>query len=113
MEYHVPVLLTECIAGLSIKPKGIYVDTTLGGGGHSREILQQLDDGILVVFDRDKEALEQLDNQENIIKIHQNYRYLKRFLKLNGFRKVDGIIADLGISSHQIDIPERGFSSIA
>ena len=111
MEYHVPVLLKECIEGLTIQPNGIYVDATLGGGGHAREILKRLIDGQLVVFDRDREALEQLDDSAHIIKVHQNYRYLKRFLKLHQIAQVDGILADLGISSHQIDIPERGFST--
>ena len=113
-EYHVPVMLQECIEGLAIKKNGIYVDVTFGGGGHSKEILKHLgDDGKLFAFDQDKEAKlnAQQFEQRSFTFIEANFKYLKRYLKLHGITKVDGILADLGISSHQIDKPERGFST--
>lgn len=113
-EYHVPVMLDECINGLEIKPGGVYVDVTFGGGGHSREILKHLGvEGRLFGFDQDADAklnAEQIE-QRSFTFIEANFRYLKRYLKLHGIRQVDGILADLGISSHQIDVPERGFST--
>jgi 16S rRNA (cytosine1402-N4)-methyltransferase len=113
-EYHVPVMLQECIEGLAIEENGIYVDVTFGGGGHSKEILKQLGEGgKLLAFDQDKEAKLNANKieQRSFTFIEANFKYLKRYLKLHGISKVDGILADLGISSHQIDQPERGFST--
>ncbi len=113
-EYHVPVMLSECIEALNIKPDGLYVDLTFGGGGHSNEILKHLDTGHLYAFDQDEEAQENVDaigNNDNLTFILANFRYLKRYLKAHGIQKVDGILADLGVSSHQIDAPKRGFST--
>ncbi len=110
MTYHKAVLLTECIEGLNIKPNGIYVDVTFGGGGHSREILKHLVDGKLFAFDRDADVLENIPNDKNLKLIQTNYKNIKRFLRLEGVTKVDGILADLGVSSHQLDVSERGFS---
>ena len=111
MAYHRPVLLSESIEGLNIKPKGIYVDLTFGGGGHSREVLRNLDKkGSLVAFDQDTDAEENLPNDKRITFVKANFRYLRNFLRYHDISKVDGILADLGISSHQIDKPERGFS---
>jgi 16S rRNA (cytosine1402-N4)-methyltransferase len=110
-EYHTPVLLNESIDGLNIRPDGVYVDCTFGGGGHSHAILQQLNEnGKLIVFDQDEEARKNLPNDERIIFIAQNFRYLQRFLRLHKFTNVDGILADLGVSSHQFDEADRGFS---
>jgi 16S rRNA (cytosine1402-N4)-methyltransferase len=109
--YHEPVLLNESITGLNVNPSGIYVDVTFGGGGHSRKILNLLDDGKLFSFDQDPEALRNKPDDDRIVLIDQNYRYLKNFLKYHQIDKVDGVLADLGISSHQIDTPERGFST--
>jgi 16S rRNA (cytosine1402-N4)-methyltransferase len=110
--YHNPVLLKECIEGLDIKQEGIYVDATFGGGGHSREIAKHLTNGTLIVFDQDKDAFSNIEQQsKNIKTIHANFRYMRRMLNEQGFTKVDGILADLGVSSHQIDTPERGFST--
>lgn len=110
--YHVPVMLPECIEGLNINPKGIYVDVTFGGGGHSKEIIKHLDkDGVLVAFDQDVDAQQNLINDERFVFIDQNFRYLKNNLRLQGLVPVDGILADLGVSSHQFDVPERGFST--
>ena len=111
--YHKPVMLTECIEALCIKPEGIYVDVTFGGGGHSMVILENLREGRLIAFDQDEDAKRQADNiQSRSFKFCQaNFRYMKQYLKLNGLTQVDGILADLGISSHQIDSPERGFST--
>ncbi len=110
--YHVPVLLKESVEGLNINPEGIYVDVTFGGGGHSREILKHLKGGKLYAFDQDADAV---DNAKDLIGpnftlIPANFRYIKKYLRLNGVDKVDGLLGDLGISSHQIDTPERGFS---
>ena len=110
MEYHNPVLLKECIEGLKILPDGKYVDVTFGGGGHSKEILKQLDKGRLIAFDRDPDAARNVIQDERFTLINQNFRYLKNFLKLMNTVPVDGILADLGVSSHQFDIAERGFS---
>ncbi|AFK02814.1 Ribosomal RNA small subunit methyltransferase H [Emticicia oligotrophica DSM 17448] len=111
--YHTPVMLKECLEGLNIKPDGIYVDVTFGGGGHSRAILEKLTTGKLYSFDQDADAKEQskLIENKNFTFIEANFRNIKQYLRLYGVRKVDGILADLGISSHQIDTPERGFST--
>jgi len=111
MEYHRPVLLEETVAGLNIQPSGVYVDVTFGGGGHSREILKHLGpDGKLIAFDQDKDALDNAIDDPRFMLINENFRYLKRFLRFYGFREVDGILGDFGVSSHQFDAPERGFS---
>jgi len=111
MGYHKPVLLHESIDGLYIKPKGSYVDLTFGGGGHSLEVLNKLGkNGRLVVFDQDQDASANVPDDKRIIFVGANFRYLKHFLRYHAIDKVDGILADLGISSHQIDQPERGFS---
>ena len=110
MNYHKPVLLKECIEGLKINSDGIYVDVTYGGGGHSNEILKILDNGKLFAFDRDRDVLQHLPNNKNFKLIQANYKNIKSFLRLEGVNKVDGILADLGISSHQIDVAHRGFS---
>lgn len=115
-EYHVPVMLTECLEGLAIKVEGVYVDVTFGGGGHSREILRRLGEGgRLFGFDQDPDARENAKgfDTRSFTFIQANFRYLNRYLKLHGVKQVDGILADLGISSHQIDEPERGFSTRA
>ena len=111
--YHKPVMLQECIEGLAINPLGIYVDVTFGGGGHSLKILEQLKEGRLIAFDQDEDAKKQADNiqSRSFTFCQENFKYMKQYLKLNGITKVDGILADLGISSHQIDSPERGFST--
>lgn len=110
--YHVPVLLQECIDGLAIKPNGVYVDVTFGGGGHSREILKHLgSDGVLVAFDQDPDAQRNKINDPRFRFVDQNFGYLKNNLRLLGIKKVDGILADLGVSSHQFNEPERGFST--
>jgi 16S rRNA (cytosine1402-N4)-methyltransferase len=112
MEYHNPVLLKETVDGLNIKPDGIYVDVTFGGGGHSKEILSRLsENGKLFAFDQDEDAWENALNDERFTLIQENFRFIKRFLRFNGIKKVDGILADLGVSSHQFDVPERGFST--
>lgn len=109
--YHTPVLLQECIDGLDIWPGGIYVDCTFGGGGHSKAILQQLNgNGKLIVFDQDEDARKNVPNDERVIFVPQNFRHLQRFLRLHKAAKVDGILADLGVSSHQFDEAGRGFS---
>lgn len=110
MGYHTPVLLKESIDGLQIKPQGIYVDVTFGGGGHSLEILKNLNKGKLVAFDQDDDALQNLIDDDRFIFVNHNFRFLKNFLKYHGIEKVDGILADLGVSSHHFDQPERGFS---
>lgn len=111
-DYHIPVMLKECIEGLSIDPNGTYVDVTFGGGGHSREILKNLNEsGKLFAFDQDPDALENTISDDRFTLIHQNFRFLKNNLKLRGINAVDGILADLGISSHQINERERGFST--
>lgn len=111
-EYHVPVMLDECIEGLRINPDGIYVDVTFGGGGHSREILARLSDrGKLYAFDQDPDAKRNVILDSRFTLIQQNFRFLKNNLRLHGVEAVDGILADLGISSHQINERERGFST--
>lgn len=111
MEYHNPVMLKECIEGLNINPNGTYVDVTFGGGGHSREILKNLNEGgKLIAFDRDPDAVANVIDDDRFTLIRQNFRYLKNFLKLYNAVPVDGILADLGVSSHQFDVAERGFS---
>ena len=110
--YHTSVLLTQSIEGLNIQPDGVYVDVTFGGGGHSREILNHLSEkGKLYAFDQDKDALENEINDPRFTLINQNFRYLKRFLRFYGVSKVDGILGDFGVSSHQFDEPARGFST--
>lgn len=111
MTYHVPVLLNECIDGLEINPDGVYVDVTYGGGGHSGKILEKLSSGQLIAFDQDPDVRKNLPNSDNLIFINENFRYIKNFLKLYKAIPVDGILADLGISSWQIDQAERGFST--
>ena len=110
--YHVPVLLKECIEGLNIKPSGVYVDVTFGGGGHSREILKNLGkDGVLIAFDQDPDAQRNKINDPRFIFVDQNFGFLKNNLRLLGYKQVDGILADLGVSSHQFNEPSRGFST--
>jgi len=110
--YHIPVLLQEAIEGLDIKPGGIYVDCTFGGGGHSRALLQHLNEnGTLVAFDQDEDARKNLPDDKRVIFIPQNFRHLQRFLRLHKITQVDGVLADLGVSSHQFDEAERGFST--
>lgn len=109
-EYHVPVLLKASVDGLNVKEDGVYVDVTFGGGGHSREILNRLDDGKLFAFDQDADALTNVPEDECFELIDQNFRFLKNNLRARGVREVDGILADLGVSSHQFNVPERGFT---
>ena len=112
MEYHLPVLLNESIEGLNIHPEGVYVDVTFGGGGHSRAIMDRLDGrGRLLAFDQDADALQNAIDDPRFTLIHENFRYMKSFLRFAGVRKVDGILADLGVSSHQFDEAQRGFST--
>jgi len=111
MEYHNPVLLKESVDGLNINPDGVYVDVTFGGGGHSREILSRLSDkGRLFAFDQDEDAIKNTIDDDRFTLIHENFRYIKRFLRFHGVRKVDGILGDFGVSSHQFDEAGRGFS---
>lgn len=112
--YHIPVMLTECIEALNIKPDGIYIDVTFGGGGHTRAILEKLDSGMLYAFDQDADAkanAEQYQQHRSFTFIESNFRFLKRQLRFQGVRHVDGILADLGVSSHQLDEGSRGFST--
>ncbi|AWK04443.1 16S rRNA (cytosine(1402)-N(4))-methyltransferase [Flavobacterium crocinum] len=112
MEYHNPVLLHPTVDGLDIKPDGVYVDVTFGGGGHSKEILRRLGpNGKLFAFDQDEDALANALPDERFTLINENFRFIKRFLRFHGVKAVDGILADLGVSSHQFDVPERGFST--
>ena len=112
MEYHNPVLLKESVDGLNIKPDGVYVDVTFGGGGHSREILSRLNEhGKLYAFDQDEDAQRNAIDDERFTLIPQNFRFIKRYLRFYGIKKVDGILADLGVSSHQFDEAKRGFST--
>jgi 16S rRNA (cytosine1402-N4)-methyltransferase len=112
MEYHNPVLLKESVDGLDIKPDGIYVDVTFGGGGHSKEILNRLGpNGRLYAFDQDEDALANSIDDERFVLINENFRFIKRFLRFHNVKNVDGILADLGVSSHQFDVAERGFST--
>ncbi len=111
-KYHIPVLLNEVIEGMEIKPDGVYVDCTMGGGGHSRAILSKLGDaGKLILFDQDEAAKKNVPDDSRVLFVPQNFRHLQRFLKLHNFLQVDGILADLGVSSHQFDEGERGFST--
>lgn len=110
--YHKPVLLKESVDGLNIQEEGIYVDVTFGGGGHSTEILKRLGpEGRLVAFDQDEEALANAPKDPRFTLLHENFRYIRQFLKFYGIRKVNGILADFGVSSHQFDSPHRGFST--
>ena len=112
MEYHNPVLLNETVDGLAINPEGVYVDVTFGGGGHSREILNRLNEnGKLIAFDQDTDALENAIDDSRFLLINENFRFLKRFLRFYGITEVDGILGDFGVSSHQFDVAERGFST--
>lgn len=112
MEYHNAVLLTETVDGLNIKPNGVYVDVTFGGGGHSKEILKRLNkEGKLFAFDQDRDALQNAIEDDRFQLIHENFRFIKRFLRFYGVKQVDGILADFGVSSHQFDVAERGFST--
>ena len=111
MDYHNPVLLSETVEGLNIKEDGVYVDVTFGGGGHSRKILQSLGPkGRLIAFDQDKDALLNTIDDSRFLLINENFRYVKRFLRFHGIKSVDGILADFGVSSHQFDEADRGFS---
>ncbi len=110
-EYHVPVLLNESVDGLEIKPGGVYLDLTFGGGGHSREILRRMDaDGVLLGFDQDEDALANVPEDGRFIFVNHNFRYLRNFVRYYGYEEVDGILADLGVSSHEFDEAGRGFS---
>ena len=109
--YHKPVMLEESLKGLNIRDGGVYVDATLGGGGHAAAILEKLEHGKLIAFDQDKDAIQNLEKNTKLNVIHANFRYMREQLNANGITEVDGILADLGISSHQIDTPERGFST--
>jgi 16S rRNA (cytosine1402-N4)-methyltransferase len=112
MEYHKPVLLTKTVEGLNIQPNGVYVDVTFGGGGHAKEILNRLGlKGKLIAFDQDKDALENAIDDPRLLLINENFRNLTRFLRFYGHNEVDGILGDFGVSSHQFDSPERGFST--
>ena len=112
MNYHDPVLLQESIEALSIKKEGVYVDVTYGGGGHSKEILKRLGkNGRLFGFDQDPDAQANVIDDKRFVLISENFRYISRFLRFHGIRKVDGVLADLGVSSHQFDEAERGFST--
>jgi 16S rRNA (cytosine1402-N4)-methyltransferase len=108
--YHTPVLLTEAIDALYINPDGIYVDATFGGGGHSIEILKKLKGGKLFAFDQDPDAKANVPKDDRVVFIPENFRHIRNFLEFHGVMKVDGILADLGVSSHQFDTPDRGFS---
>lgn len=110
MYYHVPALLEESVRGLNIRPDGIYVDVTFGGGGHSMEILKRLRKGKLIAFDQDEDAIQNVPDDKRLIFLNQNFRFLKNNLKFNGIESIDGLIADLGVSFHQFDEPERGFT---
>jgi 16S rRNA (cytosine1402-N4)-methyltransferase len=115
MNYHTPILLQACIEGLNIRKGGIYVDATFGGGGHSRMILEKLEDGQVIGIDQDEDAASEAEKISDpaFSFIPGNFRHLKRYLKMSGIAKADGILADLGVSSHQIDVAERGFSTRA
>jgi len=109
-DYHIPVLLAESIAGLEINPKGVYVDATFGGGGHSRAILEKLTTGRLIAFDRDTDAQSNIPSDKNFVLVPHDYAFIGNYLNYLKIKSVDGILADLGISSHQVDTAERGFS---
>ncbi|MEE4116347.1 MAG: 16S rRNA (cytosine(1402)-N(4))-methyltransferase RsmH [Marinilabiliaceae bacterium] len=110
MAYHVPALLDECVEGLNIQPSGVYVDLTFGGGGHSKRILEILEDGVLAAFDQDENAERNRPVDDRFLFFNQNFRFLKANLRYAGLEKIDGILADLGVSFYQFDEPERGFS---
>lgn len=110
MFYHVPALLEESIRGLNIRPDGIYVDVTFGGGGHSLEIIKRLKKGRLIAFDQDEDAISNVPDDKRLTFLNQNFRFLENNLKFNGISSIDGLIADLGVSFHQFDEPERGFT---
>jgi 16S rRNA (cytosine1402-N4)-methyltransferase len=110
MVYHIPALLDECIEGLNIRPDGIYVDATFGGGGHSGEILKRLQTGKLIAFDQDKDAGKNVPDDNRFLFLNQNFRFLRNNLRFNGIESIDGLLADLGVSFHQFDEPERGFT---
>ncbi len=110
MEYHQAVLLKESVDGLNIKPNGVYVDVTFGGGGHSREILNRLEGGCLFAFDQDRDAAANAINDPRFILIQHNFKFITNFLRYYGYNQVDGILADLGVSSHHFNVVERGFS---
>jgi 16S rRNA (cytosine1402-N4)-methyltransferase len=110
MAYHIPALLDESIEGLNIRPDGIYVDVTFGGGGHSMEILKYLGKGRLIAFDQDEDAMENLPSDSRFTFLNQNFRFLKNNLAFIGIKSIDGLIADLGVSFHQFDEPSRGFT---
>jgi len=109
-EFHIPVLLNPCIEGLRLDPGGNYVDATFGGGGHAFEILKRLDKGKLFAFDQDEEAAKNIVQDDKLVFIHSNFRYVRNFMHYYGIDKLDGILADLGVSSHDFDESERGFS---
>lgn len=112
MEYHNPVLLKETVDGLNIKPDGVYVDVTFGGGGHSREIMSRLgENGRLIAFDQDADALQNAIEDDRFLLINENFRNIRRFLRFHGIKEVDGVLGDFGVSSHQFDVAERGFST--
>ncbi len=109
--YHKPVMLDECLEGLNINPSGVYADVTFGGGGHSKAILDRLDDdGLLFVFDQDADAMDNVPDDPRIVFFRSNFRYFAQFLRLAGYPKIDGVLADLGVSSHHFDDAQRGFS---
>jgi 16S rRNA (cytosine1402-N4)-methyltransferase len=109
--YHVPVMLQECLDGLNIKPEGVYVDVTFGGGGHSRAILERLGPkGKLIAFDQDEDAKRNLPNDDRLVFIDQNFEFIKNHIQYQSLLPVDGLLADLSVSSHQFDVDERGFS---
>jgi 16S rRNA (cytosine1402-N4)-methyltransferase len=110
MGYHLPVLLEASVDGLNIKPDGVYVDATFGGGGHSREILKHLDGGRLIGFDQDEDARLNIPDDDRFVFVRHNFRFLKNFLRYHNISQIDGLIADLGVSSHLFDTPDRGFS---
>jgi 16S rRNA (cytosine1402-N4)-methyltransferase len=110
MAYHIPALLDESIEGLNIRPDGVYVDATFGGGGHSREILKKLGEGKLVAFDQDEDARLNVPDDNRLLFLEQNFRFLRNNLAFNGINSIDGLIADLGVSFHQFDEADRGFT---
>ena len=109
--YHKPVLLSESVEGLKINPEGIYVDVTFGGGGHSIKILEKLSSGKLFAFDQDMDVNQNLLMDRRFKLLHTNFRHIKQFMKVERVKEVDGLLADLGVSSHQFDVSERGFST--